>query len=74
MERVHIDILGPFPPSKSGNVYILMMIDQFTRWVECMPLKDQTAVVVARSAVDNFFSGFGLPSELHSDQGRKLHE
>ena len=66
MERVHIDILGPFPPSKSGNVYILMMIDQFTRWVECMPLKDQTAEVVARSAVYNFFSRFGLPSELHS--------
>ena len=72
MERVHIDILGPFPPSKSGNVYILMMIDQFTRWVECMPLKDQTAEVVARSAVDNFFSRFGLPSELHSDQGRNF--
>ena len=72
MEWVHIDILGPFPPNKSGNVYILMMIDQFTRWVESMPLKDETVEVMARSAVDNFFSRFGLPSELHSDQGRNF--
>ena len=29
MERVHMDILGPFPPSESGNHYVLLMIDQF---------------------------------------------
>ena len=34
MERLHIDILGPFNTSDSGNNYILMMIDQFTKWVE----------------------------------------
>lgn len=32
MERIHMNILGPFNPSESGNKYILMMIDQFTKW------------------------------------------
>ena len=35
MERVHVDILGPFTTSHSGNEYILMMCDQFTKWLEC---------------------------------------
>jgi hypothetical protein len=34
MERVHLDILGPFNTSEDGNRYALMMIDQFTKWVE----------------------------------------
>ena len=35
MERVHLDILGPINPrSKSGLAYILVMVDQFTKWVE----------------------------------------
>ncbi|CAG2204197.1 unnamed protein product [Mytilus edulis] len=32
MERVHLDILGPFNTSNSGNNYVLMMVDQFTKW------------------------------------------
>ena len=35
MERVHIDILGPFVLSSWGNKYILMIIDQFAKWLEC---------------------------------------
>ena len=34
MERVHLDILGPFNRSKRNNAYILVMVDQFTKWVE----------------------------------------
>ena len=31
MERVHLDILGPFPLSESGNKYVLVMAGQFTK-------------------------------------------
>ena len=31
MERVHIDVLGPFTMSALGNKYVLVMIDQFTK-------------------------------------------
>ena len=72
MERVHMDILGPFPPSESGNRYILLMIDQFTKWVEIHAIPDQTAVRTARIAVDNFFSRFGAPLQIHTDQGKNF--
>lgn len=38
MERVHLDFLGPLPTTQRGNSFILMMVDQFTKPVECIPL------------------------------------
>ena len=38
LERVHLDILDPFIPSSSGNQYVLVLVDQFTKWVEFFPL------------------------------------
>ena len=72
MERVHIDMLGPFVKSTRGNVYILMIVDQFTKWVECHPVPDQTAETVCKTLVDKFFCRFGMPQIIHSDQGLKL--
>ena len=69
MERVHIDILGPFNISSRGNKYILCMVDQFTKWLESVPLPDQSAEKVAMAAIDNFFCTFGMPLTIHTDQG-----
>ena len=72
MERVHLDFLGPLPKTPRGNEYVLMMVDQFTKWVECVPLPSQTAEVTAKAAVDGFFSRFGFPFQIFHDQGRNF--
>ena len=72
MHRVHMDILGPLTPSQSGHQYILMMVDQFTKWLEVVPLHVQTAEVIATAAMDSFFSRFGNPTFIHTDQGRNF--
>lgn len=41
VERVYMDFLGPLPVTKNNNTYILMMVDQFTKWVKCIPLHNQ---------------------------------
>jgi len=72
MERVHVDILGPFPISARGNKYVVMIVDQFTKWLECFPLPDQTAETVAKAVVDGFISRHGCPLVIHTDQGRQF--
>ncbi|KAG1941073.1 interleukin-1 receptor accessory protein-like 1-A [Pimephales promelas] len=72
MDRLHLDILGPFPESKSGNRYILVIIDQFTRWVEAFPVPEQGAETTAKRLVFDFISRFGAPLEIHTDQGRNF--
>jgi len=72
MERVHMDILGPLKESKRGNKYILVVIDQFTKWVEFYALPNQTAQTISSIFVDNFVSKFGCPSMIHTDQGKNF--
>lgn len=53
VERVHMDVLGPLPVTKNNNTYFLMMVDQFKKWVECIPLPTQSAEVTALQPLMN---------------------
>ena len=72
MERIAIDIMGPLPVSKNGNKYLLVTMDYFSKWPEVYPLPNQEARTVATVLVREFFCRFGIPMELHSDQGRNF--
>ena len=72
MEKVHIDILGPFVESNRGHKYVLVMVDQFTKWVEIAPLPDQTAELVSKSMLEDFFCRMGCADTIFSDQGRNF--
>ena len=69
LERVAIDILGPLPETEAGNKFVLVIGDYFSKWMESIPISDQTAEVVAEAFVKEFVSRYGMPMELHSDQG-----
>lgn len=69
LDLVAVDILGPLPESKSGNLYILVVGDYFTKWIEAYPIPNQEATTVGMKLVDEFFCRFSLPKQLHSDQG-----
>lgn len=72
MQVVAVDILGPLPESNSGNAYLLVASDYFTRWVEIYAIPNQEALTVAKKLVDEFFCRFSAPEQLHSDQGRQF--
>ena len=72
MERIAIDILGPLPESNAGNKYIMIVTDYFTRWTEAFALPNQEALTIARALVDEFISRFGLPRQIHTDQGTQF--
>ncbi|KAG5888709.1 hypothetical protein JTB14_035774 [Gonioctena quinquepunctata] len=71
-ERIAIDIAGPFPVSDHGNKYILVAMDYFSKWAEAYALPNQEAITVADVLVKEWICRFGIPMELHSDQGRNF--
>ena len=72
MERLALDVLGPLPISNAGNKYQLIVADYFTKWPEAYPLPNQEATTVAEVVVNEFVCRFGVPLEIHSDQGRNF--
>ncbi|KAK4295125.1 hypothetical protein Pmani_032308 [Petrolisthes manimaculis] len=55
-----------------GNRFICVIMDYFTKWPEAYALPNHEAGTVAEVLVDQFFTRFGVPRELHSDQGREF--
>lgn len=68
-ERLGIDVTGPHPTSSKGNVYILTVIDHFTKWVELFPMRNQEAATVAKIIVDRVICVHGCPLQILTDQG-----
>ena len=65
-EKVSWDIMGPLPTSKSGNNYILVVRDLFTKWVKAFPLCETSYIYLATVLVDHMICSFSVPVVLHS--------
>ena len=72
MQTVTVEIMGPLPETPSGNLYVLVAGDYFTRYMEVYPIPNQEAVTVAKKLTDELFLRFSTPEQLHSDQGRQF--
>lgn len=72
LERVALDILGPVPKTHDGNKYILVITDYFTRFAEAYSLPDIEAKTVANKLVTEFICRYGVPLQIHSDQGAQF--
>ena len=51
---------------------VLVIVDHFTRYVQAYVTKNHTARTTARILYNNYFSVFGFPQRLMSDQGTEF--
>ena len=76
MKLVHIDYVGmevTIAMDKKPIVRnVLVVVDPFTRYVQAFVTKNHTARTTARVLYNNYFSLFGFPQRLMSDQGTEF--
>lgn len=59
-------------PTHSGIENVLVMTDVFSKYTLAVATRDQRASTVAQVLVTEWFSKFGVPARIHSDQGRNF--
>lgn len=63
---IHLDLAGPMPRSESGNVWILGIQDNFSRYTLSVAIPYKTHKVVADAFIKNWIHIFGTPTCLVS--------
>ena len=72
LQRVAIDIVGPTPRSSLGHEWLLVVSDHFTKFAQAFPVRNTSAVTLAKKVMDEYICRFACFESLHSDQGANV--
>lgn len=68
-ERIALDIVGPLPLTINGNVCILTLQDDLTKFSQAYALPNHEAKTIADKLTHEFICKFGIPESTLTDQG-----
>jgi exodeoxyribonuclease III len=68
MEFIHIDHVGPLPPTANGDTHLFTVCDQFTRFVWAFPCKRQDTGTCLELLMKYVVFPFGCPKWIWSDR------
>jgi len=69
MQKVHVDLVGPFPTSQRGYKYLLTAICGFSKYLICVPIRDKVNRMVANVLMKQLYLVHGPPEILVHDKG-----
>ncbi len=64
-----MDTIGPLLKTKSGNKYILMAIDHYSKWCKVKAVVDHGAKTTAMFLKDDIIYKYGVPKFVLTDNG-----
>ncbi len=73
-ELLQLDFIGPLPSAKGRYRYCLVIIDKFSKWVEAIPTRYNSANTVARVVANQILPLWGAPIQIESDQGTHIKQ
>lgn len=70
-QHLFIDFLGPYPRSTQGHSYLLIVLDQLSKFVLCKTMTKATGSNVIKF-LDEIFNLFGAPESILTDNGSQF--
>jgi len=67
-ESLYVDLMGPYTRSSQQNRFLLVVVDNFTKWVEFFPLRNSTADKVVQKLWE-VCCKWGFPDSIVADNG-----
>jgi len=67
-----MDPLGPLTETKTGSVFLLIIVDRFSHLVRAVPLAGITATDVSSAFCRDWISVYGPPDTVLTDNGHQL--
>ncbi|GKD82103.1 reverse transcriptase domain-containing protein [Tanacetum coccineum] len=69
-----INIAGPFPEGPGKVKFLIVAMDDFTKWIEVKPVATIMGVQIKKFVWDNIVCIFGLPGEIISNNGKQFRD
>ena len=63
-ESIKVDFYGPLP----SGLYLLTVVDEYSRWAEVEPVSSTSAAIVV-PVLNKVFATYGIPYKITSDNG-----
>ena len=71
-QLISADLIGPYPRSKLGNQYVLVVVDWFTKYVHVNPMQKATTKGIIKFIENNIFLNYGVPQIFACDNGSQF--
>lgn len=71
-EMIAMDYLGPFVKSKSGNEYLLVIVDIFSKFCILKPVRRAESRSLVKFIENEIFLVYGVPNVVISDNGSQF--
>lgn len=71
-QKLYVDLIGPFPRSKKGNIGIFIVLDHFSKFTFLKPLRKFCSRDIMKFMREDIFHCFGVPETLVSDNGSQF--
>jgi hypothetical protein len=70
--RWSCDLARELPQTSKGNVYIMIMIEHFSKWVDLVVLPDRSSHSTSQAFLQHVLTRFGACAECITNQGSEF--
>eukprot|EP00171_Calliarthron_tuberculosum_P007048 IDg7048t1 len=70
---IAMDLLGELTPTRRGNKFLLVIVDRFTKLLRTIPLRQITALDIAKAFTTQWAFVYGVPKSFLTENGRQFN-